>query len=59
MENLESLLTAQDVAKLLNVEVQLVYRLKATKKIPFLKIGGIIRFRKADIEEWLEKSVVR
>jgi len=54
-----NLMTVEDVAKLLKVEKQLVYKLKCDKKIPFIKIGGVIRFRPSDIEEWLEKSVVR
>ena len=54
-----NLLTVKDVAEKLGVKEQLVYRLKSEHKIPHVQIGGVIRFRPSDIEEWLEKSVVR
>lgn len=54
-----NLMTVEDVAKLLKVEKQLVYKLKRDRKIPFIKIGGVIRFRRVDIDEWIEKSIVK
>lgn len=60
MDNQETnLLTVEDVAALLKVEKQMIYKLKRDKKIPFVKIGGVIRFRRVDVNEWIESSVVR
>ncbi|MBI2177433.1 MAG: helix-turn-helix domain-containing protein [Candidatus Tectomicrobia bacterium] len=30
----------------------------SAKKIPFLKPGGRLRFRRADVERWIEGQVV-
>ena len=54
-----NLMTVEDVAALLKVEKQLVYKLKRDKKIPFIKIGGVIRFRRVDVDQWIEQSIVK
>ena len=54
-----NLMTVEDVAALLTVEKQLVYKLKRDRKIPFIKIGGVIRFRRADVDQWIEQSIVK
>lgn len=54
-----NLMTVEDVAALLKVEKQLVYKLKRDRKIPFIKIGGVIRFRRVDVDEWIEQSIVK
>ena len=54
-----NLMTVEDVAALLKVEKQLVYKLKRDRKIPFIKIGGVIRFRRVDVDQWIEASIVK
>ena len=54
-----NLMTVEDVAALLKVEKQLVYKLKRDRKIPFIKIGGVIRFRRIDVDQWIEQSIVK
>jgi excisionase family DNA binding protein len=49
----EALLTLPEVAVLLRVSRTTVYRLVEGRKIPFLKIGGFIRFTKKDINQCL------
>lgn len=49
------LLTAEEVASILKVQKRYIYQLKAEHKIPFVIIGkGALRFRKVDIEKWIE-----
>jgi len=43
------LLTIADVAELLKISVSGVRRLQQGRVIPFFKIGGSIRFSKADV----------
>lgn len=52
------LLTIQDVAKLLNVSASTVRRLQSDRRIPFIKVGGCVRFTKDDIIAFLKKSRV-
>lgn len=51
----ESLLTVDDLCKLLCLKKSYIYNLTFQRKIPFLKIGRHLRFRKSDIEAWLER----
>ena len=47
------ILTLDEVAAYLKVGKRTVYRLAAAKEIPAFKVGGIWRFRKADLERWI------
>ena len=49
-----ALLTIHDVAQWLTVKPTTLYSWVAQGKMPALKIHGIIRFRRDDIEAWLE-----
>lgn len=49
----EPLLTLREVAALLQVSRTSVYRLMAVRKIPFIKVGGAIRFSRGDVESYL------
>lgn len=50
------LLTIGDVAKLLRVSASTVRRLQQGRRLPFIKVGGSIRFAKDDIVEFLKKE---
>ena len=52
------LLRANDVAEILACSVSEVYALKAGGVLPYLKIGGMVRFREQDIEEFINSRVV-
>jgi excisionase family DNA binding protein len=51
---LDSLLTVGELCQHLNVKQSFIYSLTHQKKIPYVKIGGILRFRKSVIDEWLK-----
>jgi excisionase family DNA binding protein len=53
------LLTIPDVAELLRLSSSTVRRLQQRRKIPFLKVGGRVRFMRSDIASYLEKQRVR
>lgn len=53
---MKQLLTAEDVAKILQVNTQTVYQLKARHQIPFVKIGGAVRFDEEQIQKWIESK---
>jgi excisionase family DNA binding protein len=52
------LLTIDEVAKLLKVSPTTVRRLQQGRHIPFIKIGGGVRFAKEDIVDFLKKRRV-
>jgi excisionase family DNA binding protein len=49
-----ALLTIQDVAQWLTVKPSTLYAWVAQGKMPALKLQGVIRFRRADLDAWLE-----
>ena len=58
-EELERLLTVQDISSLLRVPKSYVYWLTHQKKIPHIKVMGHLRFRKSDIDDWLSDKEIR
>jgi len=49
-------LTTEEVLDYLQINLRTVYRLIKTGKIPAFRVGRLWRFRRRDIEAWLEKS---
>lgn len=47
------LLTVEQAADYLNITDHFVRRLIRERRIPFLKVGRLVRFRRADIEAYL------
>lgn len=46
-------LTATEVAEILNVSRGLIYRLAASGRLPYLRVGGAIRFDPEAVIAWL------
>ena len=53
------LLTVTEVARLLKISVPSVRRLQQRWLIPFLKVGGSVRFTRGDIVSYLDKQRVK
>lgn len=49
-------LTVDQVAELLQVDPKIVLRLRSQRKIAFVKIGGKLRFRIEDVQDYLRKA---
>ena len=50
----DEILTLKEVAKYLKLADKTAYRLAAEGKIPGFKVGGSWRFRRGEIEAWIE-----
>lgn len=48
-------LTINEVTEYLKIPKSTLYKLTMTKKIPYLKIGKQLRFRKSAINKWAEE----
>lgn len=53
---LKPYLTVTEVATLLKINAQTVYRYVYARKIPFIKVGRKIRFSEAEILAWLAET---
>ena len=50
----EDILTIKEVAEYLKVTDRTLYRLAQEGKIPAFKVGASWRFKRADIDAWIE-----
>src|SRR5213079_1326262 len=55
----ETFLTTEEVLEYLQVNLRTVYRLIKAGKIPAVRVGRQWRFRKRDIDAWLESQRAR
>ena len=53
---MDAYLTAKEVALLLKLSVQTIRRYTMNKEIPFHKINRAVRYKKSEIEQWVEKQ---
>jgi excisionase family DNA binding protein len=51
----ETYLTVKEVALMVKLSVITIRRYTARKKIPFHKIFRAVRYKKSEIEQWVEK----
>jgi excisionase family DNA binding protein len=54
--DLESLMTVNEVCVKLGVRKRYIYKLTQEGRIPYIKVGKYLRFRPSDIEEWLSAN---
>ena len=52
------LLSASDVAELLKISIASVRRLQGRRQLPFIKVGGRVRYARSDIAEYLDRQRV-
>lgn len=55
---LPRLLDIPAVAEHLGISERHVRRLVADRRIPYLKVGGLVRFDPADIQDWLDHAKI-
>ena len=53
---MEKLMTLEEVAEYLRLSKDTVYRMANMGKLPASKVGSQWRFRKEDVDQWLEKN---
>jgi len=56
MDQLESLLTVNEVAKLLRLSPQTLYKMLEQGSIPAVKVGCQWRFERSKIKAWLSEQ---
>lgn len=58
MAEAAKLLTVAEAAEYLQVSPHWIYQKKAVHKIPFVKIGGTLRFNLSDLETWIKDNTI-
>lgn len=49
-------MTVRDVAGYLNVDEKTVYRLAKRGELPGFKVAGAWRFKRSDLEDWIDNQ---
>ncbi len=57
-QHTNELLDVNELAELLKVSRTSVYRLIERRELPFLKLQRVIRFRRSDVDEYLDRCRV-
>ena len=55
----ERTLTIKELAKYLNVTERTIYNLLERGELPGFKVGANWRFRKEDIDKWIEQNMIK
>lgn len=56
MTSESDIMTVKDLALYLKIAEKTAYRFASEGKIPGFKVGSAWRFRKAEIDKWIEKQ---
>ena len=51
---MEKLLSPEQVCEMLQVKRSTIYSWVFTRKIPFVKLNGVLRFKEKAINKWVE-----
>lgn len=54
----DQIMTLKEVAEYLKLAEKTAYKLAAEGKLPGFKVGGSWRFKKVDIENWIEDKKI-
>ncbi len=54
--NLEQIMTLQEVSEYLKIKERTIYGWVTCGKIPAFKLGNAWRFRRSELEEWIDKK---
>ncbi len=52
----DEIMTIQEVALYLKLNEKTTYRLASEGKLPGFKVGGSWRFKRTDLEKWIEEQ---
>lgn len=55
----EPLMTADEVAEYLSVSPGTIYNRTSKGEMPFVKVGSSLRFRRSEIDRWVEEQAGR
>ena len=50
-------LNSEEAADFLGISINTLYEWVSQKRIPHMKVGGLLKFKRGHLEKWLEKKV--
>jgi len=55
---MNKLLSPQELSAALNISIETVYAWTSQKRIPYIKMGRLVRFNADEVNKWLERQMV-
>jgi len=55
---MNKLLSPQELSDVLNISIETVYAWTSQKRIPYIKMGRLVRFNVDEVNKWLERQKV-
>lgn len=55
---MNKLLSPQELSAALNISIETVYAWTSQKRIPYIKMGRLVRFNADEVNKWLERQRV-
>ncbi len=55
----EGLMTVDELASYLSISTGTIYNRVSKGEIPFVKVGAAVRFRRSEIDRWVEEQAGR
>lgn len=56
---IDILLDISDVSDIIGVKINTLYSWVHQKKIPYIKIGRMVKFKPSDIDKWINEKKVK
>ena len=53
------LLSPQELSDVLSISIETVYAWTSQKRIPYIKMGRLVRFNMDEVNKWLERQRVK
>ena len=58
MKNEQRYLSPQELSHYLGIAIQTVYEWTSQKKIPYIKLGRLVKFDQQEIDEWVKMQKI-
>ena len=59
MNDNDRLLSCEELAQYLGISVWTIYQWINQRRVPYIKLGRLVKFRKVEIESWLASRHVK
>jgi len=56
---IDKLISPAELAETLGISIETVYAWTSQKKLPYIKLGRLVRFRKDEIDNWLKDKMIK
>lgn len=56
---IEKMVGIGELSRYLDIKVNTVYAWVHSRQIPYYKVGRLVKFRKSEIDQWLEQRKVK